>query len=77
MNTNLDERLLGHWMESQQRQGRAQARLANSSLPVGRFEGWALDLIADALSAPAANARAEASVAVHPVLLRNGRPAST
>jgi hypothetical protein len=52
MSNNVDDRLVQHWLESQRRQQGARSRLASSSLPTERFEGWALDLIADALSAP-------------------------
>jgi hypothetical protein len=48
--TNLDDRLLLQWQESQHRQQMMRRRLERSSLPVERFEGWALELIADALS---------------------------
>ena len=48
--TNLDDRLLLRWQESQHRQRVMRSRLESSSLPPERFEGWALELIADALS---------------------------
>ncbi len=52
MSGNLDERLLAHWVESGRRQQAARARLERSSLPLERFEGWALDMIVDSLSRP-------------------------
>jgi hypothetical protein len=51
VSTNVDERLLCRWEESQHRQQMVRTVLARSSLSVDRFEGWALELIADALSA--------------------------
>lgn len=50
MDANVDDRLLGHWLESRKRHDNARDRLRRSSLPVERFEGWALDLIAEAVS---------------------------
>ena len=47
---NLDESLLGHWQESQRRQQGVRNVLQRSSLPAERFEGWALELIGDAVS---------------------------
>ena len=46
-----DKSLLRHWEESQRRQRLIRRTLGRSSLPVERFEGWALELIGDALSA--------------------------
>jgi hypothetical protein len=46
---NVDERLLRHWHESQQRQKAVRRFLGRSSLSVDRFESWALDLISEAL----------------------------
>ncbi len=40
---------MSHWVESCRRQRAARTRLSTSSLPIDRFEGWALDLIVDAL----------------------------
>ncbi len=74
MSGNLDERLLVRWRESQHRQRQTRARLANSSLPPERFEGWALDLLADALSATGMQGRSGASVAERPFLLAHSRP---
>jgi hypothetical protein len=54
MGTNVDERLLDRWLVSRARREKARAVLARSSLPAERFEGWALDLIAEALSQPPA-----------------------
>ena len=51
MGGNLDETLLRHWEESQCRQRLIRRALGRSSLAVERFEGWALELIGDALSA--------------------------
>ena len=73
MRTNVDDRLLGRWLESQHCQERARAFLADSSLPVNRFEDWALDLIADAVSAQGLQHGAPRSGAMRPVLLRDGR----
>ena len=50
MSGNLDERLLPHWLESRERQAAARTRLERSSLQLERFEGWALDMLVDALS---------------------------
>jgi hypothetical protein len=71
MSTNVDDRLLGRWLESQHRQERTRDRLARSSLPVEQFEDWALDLIADALSTQGTQNRAQRSRAARPVLLRD------
>jgi hypothetical protein len=49
MSENVDERLVAYWVESGRRQRAARTRLAKSSLPLERFEGWALDMIVDAL----------------------------
>ena len=51
MGSNLDDRLLRGWEESRHRQHLVRTVLARSSLPVDRFEDWALEMIADALSA--------------------------
>ena len=48
--TNLDDRLLRHWEKSQHRQQVLRTRLGSSSLPVERFEAWALELLGEALS---------------------------
>lgn len=72
MSGNLDERLLGRWLESQHRQQQTRARLASSSLPPERFEGWALDLLADALAATGIPGRNP--VAERPLLLAHSRP---
>jgi hypothetical protein len=77
MSTNLDERLLGRWIESQHRQKQVRARLANSSLPVERFENWALDLIADALSAPRMENRVRTTATLRPVSALERRPTAT
>jgi len=55
MGSNIDERLLEGWLESQQRQECTRVRLATCSLPAERFEAWALDLIAEAFSASLAD----------------------
>jgi hypothetical protein len=60
MSGHLDERLRDRWVASRNHQDRVRAVLAKSSLPVQRFEGWALELISDAL------ARAEAGRPVAP-----------
>ena len=61
MNGNVDDRLLGHWQHSRKRQETLRARLAQSSLSVANFESWALDLIADAVTDPAAGGTAPSS----------------
>lgn len=66
MSTNVDERLLGRWLETRERQELMRARLAASSLPVERFEDWALDLIATALAAAQAPRGAEAASVLGP-----------
>ena len=52
MSSNLDDRLLRHWEQSQHRQQVMRQRLDRSSLPLDRFEAWALELIEEALSDP-------------------------
>jgi hypothetical protein len=56
MEGNVDERLLDHWLASKSRNEQARARLERSSLPLERCEGWALDLIAEAVSQAAPSA---------------------
>jgi hypothetical protein len=50
--SNVDERLLGRWQESQQRQKVIRRYFERSSLPLDRFESRALELIGDALLPP-------------------------
>ena len=69
MSGNLDERLLPHWLESRERQATARTRLERSSLQLERFEGWALDMIVDALSDSDPGPRAvSAEAQIRPIL---------
>lgn len=52
MNGNIDQRLLGHWHDSQRRQRSMREYLAKSALDVGGFEGKTLNLIAEAFTRP-------------------------
>jgi len=58
---------MAHWVASGRRQQAARSRLAKSSLPVERFEGWALDLIVDALARDEHAREARRSARVLPV----------
>jgi hypothetical protein len=53
----VDDRLLGHWLQSRRRQDTLRTRLEQSSLPLERFEGWALELIAEAVCDEGAGTR--------------------
>ena len=50
MGDNLEDDALLHWHESRERHAAAWLRLERSSLQLERFEGWALDMLVDALS---------------------------
>ena len=66
---NLDERLLPHWLESRERRAAALTRLERSSLPLERFEGWALEMLIDALSVSGTATVAKSAAAqVRPLL---------
>ena len=52
---NVDQRLLAHWKQSQQRQRRWPARCSSGPRSrADRFDGWALDLIGEAFTGRAA-----------------------
>lgn len=50
VSTNIDERFLGRWQDSQRRQKAMRDYLAQSELEVAGFEARTLNLIADAFA---------------------------
>jgi hypothetical protein len=71
--SNVDERFLGHWQESRSRQQAMRSYLAKSSLGTERFEGRALDLIAEAFSSPVAGPPRSSTAARTAALLSDDR----